>query len=50
MVSLSNYPPKMMAEMLLKVQKYMNVENALAVIKDVKKSNEKERKKDNQRG
>ncbi|XP_075640607.1 uncharacterized protein LOC142612396 [Castanea sativa] len=39
-----------MAEMLLKAQKYMNVEDALAVIKDVEKSNNKGRKKDDRRG
>ena len=37
-VSLANNPPKTMTEMLLKVQKYMNAENALATIKDEKKS------------
>ena len=34
-VSLAKNPPKTMAEMLLKAQKYMNVEDALATIKDV---------------
>ena len=34
-VSLAKNPPKMMAEMLLKAQKYMNAEDALAAIKDV---------------
>ena len=35
--SLMKNPPKTMAEMLLKVQKYMNAEDALAAIKDVEK-------------
>ena len=35
--SLAKNPPKTMAEMLLKAQKYMNVEDALAAIRDVKK-------------
>ena len=37
-VSLAKNPPKTMTEMLLKVQKYMNAENALATIKDMKMS------------
>ena len=41
MLSLGKNPPKMMAEMLLKVQKYMN---SLAAIKDVEKTSEKGRK------
>ena len=49
-VSLAKNPPKMMAEMLLKAQKYMNAEDALAMIKDVEKTSEKGRKKDNRRG
>ncbi|XP_075670459.1 uncharacterized protein LOC142640277 [Castanea sativa] len=49
-VSLAKNPPKTIAEMLLKAQKYMNAEDALAAIKDVKKSNERERKEDGQRG
>ena len=36
--SLAKNPPKTMAEMLLKAQKYMNVEYALAAIKDVEKT------------
>ena len=44
-VSLTKNPPKTMAEMLLKAQKYMNAEDALVAIKDVEKSNEKGRKK-----
>ena len=31
-VSLAKNPPKMMAEMLLKAQKYMNAEDALVAI------------------
>ena len=50
MVSLVKNPPWMMVEMLLKVQKYMNVEDALAAIKEVEKPNERERKGDNRRG
>ena len=46
MVSLAKNPPKTMAEMLLKAQKYMNAENALATIKDVEKSGDKVRKED----
>ena len=36
--SLAKNPPKTMAEMLLKAQKYMNTEYALAAIKDVEKT------------
>ena len=43
-LSLGKNPPKMMAEMLLKVQKYMNTEDTLAAIKDVEKTSEKGRK------
>ena len=43
-VSLAKNPPKTMAEMLLKAQKYLNVEDALAAIKDVEKTSEKGRK------
>ena len=39
---------KMMAEMLLKAQKYMNAEDALATIKDVEKTSEKGRKEGRQ--
>ena len=49
-VSLAKNPPKTMAEMLLKEQKYINAEDALAAIKDVEKSNEKGRKEDDRRG
>ena len=50
MVSLVKNPSKTMAEMLLKAQKYINAEDALAAIKDVEKTNEKGRKEDNQKG
>ena len=49
-VSLAKNPPKTMAEMLLKAQKYMNVEDALAAIRDVEKPGEKGRKEDDCRG
>ena len=45
-VSLAKNPPKTMAEMLLKAQKYMNAEDALAAIKDERKTSEKLRKED----
>ena len=50
MVSLAKNPSWMIAEMFLKAQKYMNVEDALAAIKGIEKSKEKERKEDDQRG
>ena len=49
-VSLAKNPPKMMAEMHLKAQKYMNAEDALGAIKDVEKPGDKGRKEDNHRG
>ncbi|XP_030949919.1 uncharacterized protein LOC115973819 [Quercus lobata] len=48
--SLAKNPPKTMAEMLLKAQKYMNVEDALAAIKDVEKPGDKAKKEDDRRG
>ncbi|XP_065620744.1 uncharacterized protein LOC136063784 [Quercus suber] len=48
--SLAKNPPKMMAEMLLKAQKYMNAEDALAAIKGVERPEDKERKDDDRRG
>ena len=42
--------PKTMAEMLLKAQKYMNAEDALAAIRDVEKPGEKGRNKDDHKG
>ena len=50
MVSLVKNPPLMMAKMLLKASKYMNVEDALATIKGAEKPNERERKEDDRRG
>ena len=49
-VSLVKNPPRTMEEMLLKAQKDINSEDALATIKEVKKPNERERKGDDQRG
>ena len=48
-VSLMKNPLRTMVEMLLKAQKYMNAEDALAVIEEVEKLSERERKGDNQR-
>ena len=48
--SLAKNPPKTMAEMLIKTQKYMNAEDAVAAIRDVKKPGDKGRKKDERRG
>ena len=45
-VLLAKNPQRLMVEMLLKVQKYMNGEDALAVIEEVKKPNKRERKGD----
>ena len=39
--SLAKNPPRTMAEMLLKAQKYMNVEDAVAAIRDDEKSGDK---------
>ena len=47
--SLAKNPPKMMAEMLLKAQKYMNPEDALAAIKDIEKPGDGIRRKDDER-
>ena len=44
-VSLAKNPFKTIIEMLLKAQKYMNVEDALAAVKDVEKSREKGRRR-----
>ena len=49
-VSLTKNPPKMLAEMLLKAQKYMNAEDALAAIRDIEKTSEKGRKEDDWKG
>ena len=48
--SLAKNPPKTMAIMLLKVQKYMNAEDTLATINDVEKLGDKGRKDDKRRG
>ena len=48
--SLAKNPPKTMAKMLIKVQKYMNAEDALVGIKDVEKLGDKGRKDDERRG
>ena len=45
-VSLAKNSPKMMAEMLLKAQKYINDEDALAAIEGVKKPKEKTKEKE----
>ena len=50
MASLMKNPPKTMAKMLLKAQKYMNVEDALAAIRDVERPGDKGRKDDDRRG
>ena len=49
-VSLAKNPPKTMAEMLLKAQKYINAKDALAAIKDVEKIGDKGRKEDDCKG
>ena len=49
-VSLAKNPSKVMAEILLKAQKYMNAEDALAAIRDVEKPGDKGRKDDDRRG
>ena len=49
-MSLAKNPPKTMAEMLLKTQKYINVKDALAAIRDVEKPTNKGKKEDNHRG
>nr|XP_023870615.1 uncharacterized protein LOC111983185 [Quercus suber] len=50
MASLAKNPPRTMAEMLLKAQKYMNAEDALAAIEDVEKPRGSGRKDDEHRG
>ena len=45
-VSLAKNPPKTMAEMLLKAQKYMNAEDALVVIEGVEKPKKKKKEKE----
>ena len=46
--SLAKNPLKTMAEMLLKTQKYMNVEDTLAAIKDIEKPGDGIRRKDDE--
>ena len=46
--SLTKNPLKTMAEMLLKAQKYMNAEDALAAIKDIEKPGDGIRRKDDE--
>ena len=46
--SLAKNPPKTMAEILLKAQKYMNAEDILAAIKDVEKPGDGIRRKDDE--
>ena len=48
--SFAKNPPRTMAEMLLKAQKYMNVEDAVAAIRDDEKSGDKGRKEDERKG
>ena len=50
MASLAKNPPKTMAEMLLKAQKYMNTEDAVAAIRDGEKPGDKRMKDDEHRG
>jgi len=45
-VSLANPPPKTMAEVFLKAQKYINAEDALAAIDGIKKPKEKKKEKE----
>ena len=48
--SLVKNPPRTMVEMLIKAQKYMNVEDAIAAIRDIEKPGDKGRKEDERRG
>ena len=48
--SLAKNSPKTMVEMLLKAQKYMNAEDAVAAIRDDEKPGDKGRKDDERRG
>ena len=49
MVSLAKNPSKTMAKALLKAQKYMNAENALAAIDGIEKPKEKKKEKEDDR-
>ena len=46
---LAKNPPKTMAEMLIKAQKYMNAKDAVAAIRDVEKLGDNGRKEDKRR-
>ena len=48
--SLAKNPPRTMAEMLIKAQKYMNAKDAIAAIRDIEKPGNKGRKEDERRG
>ena len=48
--SLAKNPPRTMAEMILKAQKYMNVEDAMATIRDNEQPGDKGGKEDERRG
>ena len=48
--SLAKKPPRTMAEILLKAQKYMNAEDAIAAIRDDEKPGDKGRKDDERKG
>ena len=48
--SLAKKPPKTMVEMLLKAQKYMNAEDALAAIEDAEKPGDKAKREDDRKG
>ena len=50
MASLAKNPPRTMAEMLIKAQKYMNAEDAIAAIRDIEKLGDKGRKEDERKG
>ena len=50
MASLAKNSPRTMAEMLIKEQKYMNAEDAIAAIRDIEKPGDKGRKEDERRG
>ena len=50
MASLAKNPSRTMAEMLIKAQKYMNAEDAIAAIRDMEKPKDKGRKEDERRG
>ena len=50
MASLVKNPPRTMVEMLIKAQKYMNAEDAIAAIRDIEKPGDKGRKEDERKG